>query len=529
MKLFLNYLIGTAIMMCFWGCNDLEEDLIGDVTQETIESTTVIDVSIPIISIGYSLLRNAGTANHGGYYSIQGITSDEMAITGKGADWSSDRELFELHRHTYRADHSFINSAWRQHYMAIDEINSILDYPSLKEEEEVELKALRAYFYGRLLDLFGNVKLITRADPNPPQSSRIEVFEFVEQELLDALAIPAISSNMDWSNSLLAEKGSAFRINRYAALGLLARLYLNAEVYTGIPMYDKAAIAASAIIDSGYYQLCGEGCSTANLGKRSGVSDDPEELMGYSAVFAPNNEDNSEHIFSVDYDERLRPGMNFSQMNLHYSSQLSWDLDQQPWNGYVTLEEFYNSYEENDLRKEANFLVGPQLDFSGSALLDYSSDDKNIELNYTPGINELTPNAFREAGARSKKFCFQLFGRADMSNNFPIIRLGEIYLIRAEANARQSGNWANAETDVNILRARAGVAEYTGTLTKEEFLAERGREMFQENSRRTDLIRFGKYNDAWWEKEASESYRKIFPIPRPQLQADPSLIQNPGY
>jgi hypothetical protein len=116
-----------------------------------------------------------------------------------------------------------------------------------------------------------------------------------------------------------------------------------------------------------------------------------------------------------------------------------------------------------------------------------------------------------------------------MDNDFPLVRLGEIYLIRAEARARMSGNWADAEPDVNVLRARAGIEAYNGTLTANEFLAERGREMFQEAIRRTDLIRFGKYTEAWWEKPVSEPYRELFPIPRSAISGDSGLTQNPGY
>jgi hypothetical protein len=221
--------------------------------------------------------------------------------------------------------------------------------------------------------------------------------------------------------------------------------------------------------------------------------------------------------------------MNFSQMNLHYVSQFTWNLDEQPWNGYATLEDFYNSYDNNDLRRANNFIVGPQLDFGGSAVLDYAADDDNIQLNYTPFINELAPNSLREAGARPSKFSFKILGRQNMDNDFPIVRLGEMYLVRAEAAARQAGDWTVAEADVNILRARAGVSEYNGNLTGDEFLAERGREMFQETARRTDLIRFGKYNDPWWEKPASEPFRNIFPIPQPTIDAGAGYTQNQGY
>ncbi|MCB9346096.1 MAG: RagB/SusD family nutrient uptake outer membrane protein [Lewinellaceae bacterium] len=532
MDKFLKYFMFSCLALLMAACTDLEEDLVGDITKEI--TVAGIDTGGDTggggeLTAAYAELRNAGTANHSSYYSIQEITSDEMCIAAKGGDWFDGGILIQLHQHTYTPTHDFVNNAWTGTYNAIGTVNDKLGAGTLSSEETAQARALRAYFYYRLLDLYGRVKIVTETNTDPPQATRADVFNFVEDELLAALGIPEVSASMDLSGSLLADGGSAYVMNRYGALGLLAKLYLNAEVYVGTAMYDKAEIAASYIIDSGVYQLCGVGCTVKNLGKRPKVESDPVNLEGYAAVFAANNEGNPEHIFSVLYDEVSGTGMNFSQMNLHYSSQFTWNLNEQPWNGYATLEEFYNSYEAGDKRKANNFIVGPQLDFSGSAILDFASDDDDIQLNYTPAINELAPNSLREAGARPSKFSFKLLGRAEMDNDFPIVRLGEVYLIRGEARARQSGNWTDAEADVNVLRARAGVSEYNGNLTGDEFLAERGREMFQETSRRTDLIRFGKYNGTWWEKPASEPFRNVFPIPQEQINAGTGLTQNPGY
>lgn len=116
-----------------------------------------------------------------------------------------------------------------------------------------------------------------------------------------------------------------------------------------------------------------------------------------------------------------------------------------------------------------------------------------------------------------------------MDNDYPIIRLGDLYLIRAEGNARAAGNWSLAETDVNTIRARAGVPAISG-MTADAFLAERGREMFMEVTRRQDLIRFGQWGSSWWEKTNSDAYRTVFPIPQEQITAsNGSLTQNPGY
>ena len=128
-----------------------------------------------------------------------------------------------------------------------------------------------------------------------------------------------------------------------------------------------------------------------------------------------------------------------------------------------------------------------------------------------------------------KKFSFEILGRQDGNNDMPIIRLGDVHLIRGEARARAAGDWSLSLPDVNALRARAGVAPFA-SIDADEFLAERGREMFQESNRRTDLIRFGKFQDSWWEKTNSDSFRTLMPIPVEQINAsEGSLTQNPGY
>jgi len=538
MRYSINSYISVQILVVLFilpACNQLEENLVGELTTDTGEYPLIADCSCGpndgLFGV-YEELRNTGTANHGSYYSLQEITSDEMTIIAKGADWGNRQPLIDLHQHTYQPTHTFLNNTWVQTYRAIDRINKLLEqnYSYLDADEIAEATALRAYFYLRLLDLFGNVKLVTSPRYEGVQVNRKELFDFVEAELLTALGVTEITAELDLAESPLTTDANPYQINQYGALGILAKLYLNAGVYTNQNRYAEAAAAATYIIDSGFYRLCGAGCQVLNLGKRNGVSADPDNLEGYAAVFAPNNENNPEHIFAVFYDELSGTGMNFSHMNLHKASQLSYSLTEQPWNGYAVLEEFYNAYESEDARKEASFLVGKQLDFGGNAILDYTSNEDEIALNYTPQIGEITNNTNQKVGVRSKKFSYKLFGRTNMDNDYPIVRLGEMYLTRAEATARLSGDWNQAIPDVNILRARAGVSLYT-TLDEVEFLAERGRELFQESTRRTDLIRFGKYNDTWWEKPSDLSdHVNIFPIPFEQIEASGgSLVQNPGY
>ncbi|PIB38253.1 RagB/SusD family nutrient uptake outer membrane protein [Maribacter sp. 4G9] len=520
----------ASVALIAYSCTDLDDELEDTITEEfSIEGVSVGggEDGGPLLA-PFGRLRS-GSAGNTGFFASQSVPSDEMAVGQKGGDWFDGGIWIQLHRHTWDAAHERIGEAWNDAYGGIGECNIALSGGNLNANQTAQVRALRAYFYWRLLDLFGRVKIVTEPGGDAPQSERTAVFDFVESELLASLGIPAVTAGMDLSGSNLGTEVNNYRINQYAALGLLAKLYLNAEVYTGTPRYQEADWAASYIIDNSPYILCAEGCTTPNSSKRPEVDSDPETLEGYPAIFAPTNENNPEIIWSIEYNNTNLGGMNFSQMTLHGPSQLTYGLDEAPWNGFQVLEEFYNSYENGDLRKEANFLVGPQTDFSGNALIDFASDDDDLQVVYTPEINELEPNSIRQSGARMKKFSFEVLGRSNMNNDYPIIRLGDVHLIRGEARARAAGDWSLSLPDVNAIRSRAGVAPLT-SIDAAEFLAERGREMFQESSRRTDQIRFGTFDDVWWEKTNTDAYRSLMPIPIAQINAsDGTLTQNPGY
>lgn len=540
-SIFKTMLLATTASAVLFSCTDLEEDLVGDIT----EAVSVTAPSLGGDSGGagdalagaYSQLQWSGTANHFSYFSIQGLPSDEMAIAAKGGDWYDGGVLIQMHQHDFEATNGIIGNTWGGQYGAIGAINDAIANLGLSPQEINQMRALRAYFYWRMLDLYGGVKIVTEPAQEVAQSTRQEVYDFVETELLAALGTTEISANTVFQDTGLQESfGTTYRINRYAALGMLAKLYLNHDVYNGDAAADaatftKAAQAAKIIMDSGRYSLCETAdCSVTNLGRRPAVSSDPATLDGYAAVFAANNDQNKEHIFAVGYDEATAGGMNFAKMTLHYSSQLTWNFEAQPWNGYAALEEFYNSYDNSDLRKANNFIVGPQLDYGGNALNDFAADDDGgIQLDYTPAINELEPNSLRQAGARLGKFSFKQFGRPDQSNDFPIVRYGDVILMYAEATARAAGDWNNATTRgvVEQIRSRAGLSS-TPAITADFFLAERGREMFQESSRRTDLIRFGAYGGTWWNKPASAAHKTLMPIPFDAVNNN-GFTQNAGY
>lgn len=487
------FLLGLILLM--GACWELDQEVLDGVTQEQVDSSTDPDLIAVRKASAYSRIVGGWGAS-GGIWSLHEVTSDEVVVPTRGPDWQDGNAWVRLHQHTWEPSDPAINNTWNYCYTAIGEINNlIVQYPD-NAELIAELTVLRALVYSWLIDVYGNVPISTETDfgSNPTNSSRQEVFDFIEKSVKD---------NMDF----LIKEDKKTVLNYYSAQAILARLYLNAEIYIGKPMWAEAEAAADEIISSGVYSLA----------------------PNYFQNFATLNGGSPENILTLPYDANNAPGFNLSMMTLHGLNQQTYNLQEQPWNGYASLEEFYNTYDDEDVRK-GNFIVGPQFSSSGVRLNDASfepEDPNGAPLTFTPTIRELAPKALRQDGARIGKFEFAPGSNRNLSNDYPLFRYADIMLISAEAKSRQ-GKTAEALELVNQIRIRAQVEPFA-TLTLDNIYHERGREMFAEGTRRTDQIRFGKFNEPWWEKAASEPYRNIFPIPQTQISANPNLDQNPGY
>ncbi|MEO5600748.1 MAG: RagB/SusD family nutrient uptake outer membrane protein [Cyclobacteriaceae bacterium] len=512
MKNLLMYTLITALFVGGFACTNLDEEIEDRFTKDFDPSNPGVGIKDNVnkaqpndgLQGAFSKVLD-GTAGAGGFFAVQETGTDEAVITQKGGDWYDGGLYIKMHHHEFTPQTWGINDVWTQSYGGIFQCNTILAESGTTVAQTAQLKVLRAYFYWRLMDVFGNIPLVVTAGTDVPQSTRAQVYAFIVSELL--ASIPDLPEG----------KQEYGRVSQGAAYALLARLYLNANIYKGSPEYQKAIDAADMVINSGVYNLSAK----------------------YSEVFDPHNVENVEHIFVAPFDESTGQGAQWPMMTLHYPSQLTWKFQSQPWNGFSTLEDFYNSYDDADARKDANFIEGPQYDFSGKLqLLDLAYDKADADgagLNYTPYINELFPNASRQGGARFGKFSFKTGQKNDADNDFPLLRYGEVLLNKAEALQRMNGfNDGTALSLVNQLRARAGATPFVN-MTEGVMLAERGRELFVEALRRTDLIRFGVYGNAWWEKQVDPDAANhiIMAIPIEQMQASGStarpLVQNPGY
>jgi hypothetical protein len=527
------FTLSLGLLFFSQSCTDLEEELYSDVTADNFFRTDEEFIS----ALGAAYTSFGGLGNHGNMWSIQEISSDELVITTKGGDWYDGGVLLQLHQHTFSPSNGFFNNAWQFMYGGVNTANRLIalfenvanNDPAKAETAAkfiAELRAVRALYYYWLMDSFGNVPLVTsfaseEQPTNADPGQRQKVYDFVESEL------NAVEDLLP----LTKDQSTYGRMTKWVVLAIKTKLYLNAETYTGTAQWQKAIEAATELINDGPFTL--EGTYTAN--------------------FSLANANSNENIFVYPYDKVFAGGFNWNMMTLHYASRGVYRFTSQPWNGYSVVEEFYNSYIDPAKNpgpqgmvwkglaqtqqtgtiddRLTNFVVGPQFNPDGSPAIDPAfeeTDPDGAPLNFTPQINEIFPNGWRQGGARIGKYEYEIGGTANMSNDFVVFRLSDIILSLAEAKWRMDPGDAEALTLVNQIRERAGVNPF-GSLTADNLLAERGREMFAEMTRRQDLIRFGKFNDPWWEKSVSQPYHRLFPIPQQQRDVNPSLVQNPGY
>lgn len=534
-----------ALMFIAPACTDLEEELYSEVTPENFPKTP--EQLIATLGSAYSSL--SGMGGSGGLWATNELASDEMVVTTKGGDWFDGGVLIEIHRHLFTPDNGFFNNTWNFLYGGIGTTNRLIFQFQQFEGADAfiaELRAIRALWYYWALDAFGNVPLsIDFTDETPPANNSdfnagmLEVYNFIESELNEI--IPALDPKADLS--------TYGRMNQAAAYALRSKLYLNAERFTGTAQWSKAAADAKLIMDG-------------TVGSFSLMPD-------YADNFLLLNEGSTESIFVIPYDKVFATGFNWAPMTLHYANKGTYNFTFQPWNGFATVEEFYNSYIDpvknpglqgpvwtglapfdpaNDKTPNgmgtqdarlSNFIVGPQFNVDGSPTEDpafesetsAAPDPDGTRLNFTPQNNEIHPNGWRQGGARMGKYEFEVGGTENASNDFIIFRLADIQLTRAEALWRMNAADAEALKIVNDIRTRAGVDVYA-SLTADNLFEERGREMFAEMTRRQDQIRFGKWGDQWWEKVAytqEGSKYIVFPIPQVAIDASAALNQNPGF
>jgi len=514
-------------------CTDLTEVPTSAITPENFYQNETQAVG-GLASV-YAQLKTSGATSN--WYESSEISTDEMVVPVRGKNWYDNGQWLDIHRQTFTPTTTgtggLINPAWNDLFTGIARANVVLNALTnvtfaSKATVVAELRTLRAYFYYMLMDMFGGVPIVTDVEIKArAQNTRDSVFNFIVAELNAARPdLPA-----KWPAAMNG------RMTQGAADAILASVYLNAEVYTGTVSatgltkgtahWQDAITEADKIINSGNYSLTTDastGCT-------------PTPGCGWRKNFTADNAFSPEIIMAVQYADIAGLGNNILMTMLHYNQYTP-----SPWNGFATLAETYFSFDASDIRRQV-FLAGPQINLqTGLPATDLSGNP----LVFTPAIGDSITSVTEGAGVRITKWPFDPnHVGADAGNNYANFRLGEIYLIKAEA-MNELGQTAAAAALINSsTRARAFPTTpkpFATTLTqaalRDSILSERLFELIAEGKRRTDLIRMNKYTQPWfccgaplfgYKPGAVLPYKILMPIPQTQLETNPLLKQNPGY
>ncbi|MCD0468778.1 RagB/SusD family nutrient uptake outer membrane protein [Flavobacterium sp. JAS] len=537
MKNIVKYLGLPILMVGFlWSCDNLDVPITTQLTPDVFpqNSTQYIQTAGPV----YAAFRGEFSFS---YWFTQSLSTDESIMPARGGNWYDNQGYRMLHYHDWTADNGNISSLWDWSSKVIGTSNqavSILEKTMPEGADKAtmiaELKTMRAISYFIMMDSYGNVPLDTvYGDFSAhPKSDRKVVFNFIERELKKALP------NLNPAAGITTYG----RPNKQTANALLAKLYLNADVYTGTPRYNDCIAACDGVINSGLYAI--------------------EPRTTYLQMFYPTNGPlMKEFIFAVPYDpSAVTVGYNGQMYHARYdvprSERAKFGIPFTPSAPRSTLPEFYAYFDDvNDIRNK-QWLTGLQFMNDGVTPVMVNTTKKGYDQFYTGSDGSaaysyqvnLTPNIVLRQnpalfdcgndeiawnmGYRNIKFYPDATSTSrNQNNDVPFLRYSDVILMKAEAILR-GGNETlgqSALSLVNMVRANRSTSAPWSGVTLEDLYKERAREFAQEAWHRNDMIRFGKYEGQWGFKTNSDVYRRIFPIPTNALVLNPALTQNDGY
>ncbi len=454
-------------------------------------------------------------------WNLQEITTDEAMCA-----WG-DVGISDLNTQTWSPANPFLTAVYQRLSLSVTYANEFIRVTEGNSDPAVvkyraEARFLRALAYYWLMDLFGNPPFITEKDGigkyYPKQIQRAELFKYVVSELT------AIEKD-------LGKPGSSYpQADKGACWMLLARTYLNAKVYTGTAQWAKAKEYADKVINSGAYQLAKD----------------------YRQNFSANNNYpvNREMIFAWEQDGIHTQGYVGTTFIIESSSDAVYIpaetyhglTSNTNWNGNRARKNFMNILVDTLAVYGENPVPADDPEFK-------KCPDKRVYLKQKKSIDIPEASASGDYGVGVYKFTARNangsqaanYNPAFASTDFPVFRLADAYLMRAEA-AYRLGNTGEAVNDINIIRERA-YGNNSGNITVDQLndkflLDERAREFYYEAQRRTDLVRFGQftngtYNWQWkggvFKGVSTSKHLNIFPIPGDETAANPNIKQNPGY
>ncbi len=534
-----NYALSMLSLLAIASCSDLEIEQTDSVISDGFQG-----LADPQSTVGD--LYNNVFGNWGGQenrYAMSEVTTDALLIPTRGADWGDNGRWRKLHQHEWGLEEIDIIRPFDQWNAIQLTASQILD-PRSNASAEVAAQAsfLRAFGMFNILDLYGQVPFRDTSLPStelPVTYSGAEAVDFIITDLDNAISgLPTTGAG---------EIAGLRTASKAAARFLKAKVLLNKHIFVN--------------------QLTGGG-GTPDNGDMQAVVDlvdaieaDGFDLQtGYFDIFRETSDSETIWWGNTSVGSRI-----FN--TLHYNST---SLEGGGWNGFSTLAEYYDLFEGDananalDANGEAannqeerrggvplagtpftgragttdlngfeagsnvgnGFLINQQYALSGTALTDRQGAPLQFKRQFTDNDGNISLiNNNEQTGIRVIKYN-PTFGA--QLNHQILFRYADAYLMKAEAMLRMGGD---ATSMVNTLRVLRG-ANPLGSVSEQDLLDERARELFIEGWRRNDMIRFGQYTRQWEFKSDSETgneTRRLFPIPLPQILANPNLVQNPGY
>ncbi len=460
-------------------------------------------------------------------WNLQELPTDE-AICAWG-----DVGISDLNTQTWSPENPFLTALYQRLGLSITYANDFIKFTKDNTDPDVirynaEAHFLRDLAYFWFMDLFGNPPFTTEDD---------EVGAFFPEQLDPDVTVARqklfnyIVNDLHTIEADLGEPGYSYpQADKGAAWMLLAKLYLNAEVYTGTAKWDSCKIYCDKVINSGAYSLATD----------------------YRQNFSADNNrgPNPEMIFAWEQDGIHTQGYVGTTFIIESSSDAK----------YIRAEDFHGltsntNWNGNRATKQfLNVMIDTLATYGGADIptndsLFTACPDHRVYLKRKKDLNIPSASASGDYGVGVYKFTAKNtdgsqaadYNPAFASTDYPVFRLADAYLMRAEALFRL-GNLSDAVDDINIIRTRAygnnsgNIAE--AQLSAQFILDERAREFYYEGQRRTDLIRFGKfsngdYNWAWkggvYDGTATSSHLNLYPIPGAEVSSNPNINQNPGY
>jgi hypothetical protein len=523
--------------------------LSGMVVAIAISSCTKLDVPVesqyvkenfPTTNSDYAALFGTMYSNLSSRYAIdywrmQELSTDEAIIPARDGNFDDGGQYRQLHYHTWTIDHPNVRGVWEWGFGGINNCNRLITLTNASAATEAskassiaEVRAMRALYYFFMMETYGNVPIISQFPVSdlPATQPRAKVFEFIETELKAIL--PQLPEKSMVAATNVLQYG---RPTKGMAFALLAKMYLNANIYTGTPRYNEVVAMTDSVQKNTNYTLDTK----------------------FRDIFLPNNGPTvNETIFAVPYDQQI-PGNQFTRFGFFPALATSYGFNVGLSIAMSTTPEFYNRFNLNGDVRNNTWLNGPQF------LPDGNGGFTNQPANY-PGTNRqivLSPNlvlittkpmdvgnteASQAMGVRSIKYypdVNTIQATRLNSNDVPVFRLADVYLMKAEAILR--GATATTVNNVlqtpdylvNRLRARANAPAATG-ITLDQLLDERARELSWEGWRRNDLIRYGLFEKEYPLPNDNLSMnkdvnRRLYPVPISEIRLNSKLVQNPGY